>query len=154
MNNRALVALASAGSAAALAGALVSQYVFGLAPCALCIWQRWPHLAAVMIGALWLAALPRHWLAALGALAALATAGVGGFHMGVEYLWWAGLESCSGGEGIRGLSVEALLDPTADVAAPVRCDEVAFSFLGLSMAGWNMVASLGFAGLWARVAMR
>jgi disulfide bond formation protein DsbB len=99
--------------AGAIVGAFAFEYIGGMAPCALCIWQRWPHLAAVMIGALWLAALPRRWLAALGALAALATAGVGGFHMGVEYLWWAGLESCSGGEGIRGLSVEALLDPMA-----------------------------------------
>ena len=148
------VFLATAGSALALAGALVSQYAFGLAPCALCIWQRWPHVAAVLIGVLWLLALPRPWVAVLGAVAALATAGVGGFHVGVEQLWWAGLDSCSGGPGITALSVDTLLDPTADVAAPVRCDEIAFSFLGLSMAGWNMVVSLGLAGLWLRAAAR
>jgi disulfide bond formation protein DsbB len=138
----------------ALGGALFSQYAMGLAPCVLCIWQRWPHLAAVLIGVLWLTALPRRWLAGLGALAALTTAAIGGFHVGVEQLWWAGLESCSAGVGITGLSVETLLDPEANVAAPVRCDEVAFSFLGLSMAAWNMICSLGLAVIWSRAALR
>jgi disulfide bond formation protein DsbB len=144
---RLLVPLAGLGSAALLAGAFAFQYIGGLAPCALCIWQRWPHAAAVAIMALALL-VPHRGLVALGALAALSTAGIGGFHMGVEYGWWAGLQSCSGGS-IAGVSVADLLNPDTAVAAPVRCDEVPWSLLGMSMAGWNMVLSLGLAGVWA-----
>lgn len=151
---RVAVVLASGGSALALAGALFSQYVMGLAPCVLCIYQRWPHLAAVIIGVIWLTVLPRRWLAVLGALAALSTAAVAGYHTGVEQLWWAGPSTCSGGAGLAGLSVDILLDPGADVAAPVRCDEIAARFAGLSMAAWNMIVSLIFAGFWARAALR
>ncbi len=149
---RALAALAGLGSAALLAGAFAFQYIGGMAPCALCIWQRWPHAVAVAIMLLALL-VPNRWLMALGALAALTTAGIGGFHMGVEYGWWEGLQSCSGGS-ISGISMDDLLNPNAAVAAPVRCDEVPWSLLGLSMAGWNMVVSLGLAGVWALAARR
>jgi disulfide bond formation protein DsbB len=152
LSSRFLVALAGAGSAALLAGAYAFQYIGGMAPCALCLWQRWPHMAAVLVMALALL-LPSRWLMALGALAALTTAGIGGFHMGVEYGWWEGLASCSGGS-IAGISMDDLLNPDAAVAAPVRCDEVPWSLLGLSMAGWNMVASLTLAGVWIAAATR
>lgn len=144
---RLLVPLAGLGSAGLLAGAFAFQYIGGLAPCALCLWQRWPHAAAVAIMALALV-VPHRGLVVLGALAALTTAGIGGFHMGVEYGWWEGLQSCSGGS-IAGVSVADLLNPDAAVAAPVRCDAVPWSLLGLSMAGWNMVLSLGLAAVWA-----
>lgn len=150
--SRALVALAGLGSAALLAGAFAFQHLGGLFPCALCLWQRWPHAAAVVIMVLALL-VPNRWLMVLGALAALSTAAIGGFHMGVEYGWWEGLQSCSGGS-VSGISMEDLLNPNAAVAAPVRCDQVAWSMLGLSMAGWNMVASLGLAGIWLLAARR
>ena len=152
MTRTGLVMLAAGGSAALLIGALLFQHVGGLYPCPLCLWQRWPHLAAVLIG---LAALRIRgaWLPLAGALAALATAGIGGFHAGVELGWWAGLDSCAGA-GISGLSGAALLDPTADIPPPVRCDAVAWAFLGVSMAGWNMILSLGLAGLWLAAAAR
>lgn len=150
--SRTLAVLAGAGSAALLAAAFAFQHIGGLAPCALCLWQRWPHAAAVAVLILALL-VPNRWILALGALAALATAGIGGFHMGVEYGWWEGLQSCSGGS-IAGVSVEDLLNPNAAVAAPVRCDAVPWSLLGLSMAGWNMVISLGLAGLWLLAARR
>ncbi|NEX45227.1 disulfide bond formation protein B [Pseudotabrizicola algicola] len=152
LSARAYTAVAGLGSAALLAGAFAFQYIGGLAPCALCIWQRWPH--AVAVGVMVLALLvPNRWLMALGALAALTSAGIGGFHMGVEYGWWEGLQSCTGGS-ISGISMDDLLNPNAAVAAPVRCDQVPWSMLGLSMAGWNMVLSLGLAGLWALAASR
>ncbi|MFN3722825.1 MAG: disulfide bond formation protein B [Paracoccaceae bacterium] len=151
-NSRLLVALAGLGSAAVLAGAFAFQYIGGMAPCALCLWQRWPHAAAVVIMALALL-VPNRWLMALGALAALTTAGIGGFHAGVEYGWWEGLQSCSGGS-ISGISVTDLLNPNAAVAAPVRCDAVPWSMLGISMAGWNMIVSLGLAGIWGMAARR
>jgi disulfide bond formation protein DsbB len=79
---------------------------------------------------------------------------VGAYHVGVEQGWWAGLAACSAGPGIGGLSLEALLDPTVPVAAAPRCDEIAFSFAGLSMAGWNAVLSAGLAALWLAAARR
>ncbi len=87
----------------------------------------------------------------LGALAAATSAGIGIFHTGVERGWWEGLASCSAGS-ISGLSVEDLLDPTVQVAAVVRCDEVAWQMLGLSMASWNAVLSILLALLWLAAA--
>lgn len=152
MNRNTLVLAAAGGSAALLLGALAFQHLGGLYPCPLCLWQRWPHLAAVLIGLAALA-LPGRALPVLGALAALATAGIGGFHSGVELGWWQGLDSCAGA-GIGGLSGAALLDPAANVPPPVRCDAVAWSFLGLSMAAWNMILSLGLAALWLAAARK
>ncbi|HMO08471.1 MAG TPA: disulfide bond formation protein B [Paracoccaceae bacterium] len=152
MTRNLIVMAAAGGSAALLLGALAFQHLGGLAPCTLCLWQRWPHLAAVVIGLAALA-LPGRLLPLLGAVAALATAGIGGFHVGVEQGWWEGLASCSAGS-IAGLSVEALLDPTVQVAAPVRCDEVPWALAGLSMAGWNVVLSVALAGLWVAAAAR
>ncbi|MFN3845808.1 MAG: disulfide bond formation protein B [Paracoccaceae bacterium] len=152
MSSRFLVFLAGAGSAALLAGAFAFQYIGGMAPCALCLWQRWPHAAAVVIMALALL-VPNRLLIALGAVAALTTAGIAGFHVGVEQGWWQGLASCSGGS-ISGISVSDLLNPNANVAAPVRCDEIPWAMAGISMAGWNMIASLGLAGVWLLAARR
>lgn len=150
MTRNVLVILAAGGSAALLAGALAFQHLGGLAPCALCIWQRWPHVAAVALGLAALA-LGGRALPLLGAAAALTTAGIGVFHAGVEQGWWEGLATCAGGS-IAGLSVEALLDPSVAVAAPARCDEIPWSFAGLSMAVWNAVLSAGLAGVWLAAA--
>jgi disulfide bond formation protein DsbB len=150
LTRQSLTMLAMFGSVALLAGAFAFQYIGGLAPCQLCLWQRWPHAAAILIG---LVALTTGWrgLAWLGALAALATAGIGAFHVGVEQLWWEGLATCTAGS-IDGISTADLLNPEVDVAAPVRCDEIAWSLVGISMAGWNVIASLGFATIWVMAA--
>jgi disulfide bond formation protein DsbB len=147
-----LALLATLGSATLLGGAFAFQYIGGLAPCALCLWQRWPHAAAILIGAV---ALATGWrgLLWLGALSALATAGIGVFHVGVEQLWWEGLATCTAGS-ISGISTADLLNPAADVAAPVRCDEIPWSLLGISMAGWNVIVSLGLAAVWVMAARR
>ncbi|MFN3972661.1 MAG: disulfide bond formation protein B [Gemmobacter sp.] len=145
-----MIAVAAGGSAALLLGALAFQYIGGLHPCVLCIWQRWPHLAAVLIGLVALM-LPGRVLPLLGAGAALATAGIGAYHAGVEWGWWEGLASCSAGS-IAGLSVEDLLNPNVAVGAPVRCDAVAWSLAGLSMAAWNVVLSLALAAIWVAAA--
>lgn len=153
------IALAATGSALALAGALASQYGLGLAPCQLCLWQRWPHLAAVLIGALALApavtARPRlmRALALGGALAAAGTGAIGVYHTGVERGWWQGPNSCSGGAGgLGGLSPEALLDPSVAVATVVPCGEVAAEALGLSMASWNAALSFLLMVVWVQAA--
>lgn len=145
-----LIGLAMAGSLAMLAGAFAFQYIGGLAPCPLCLLQRWPHAAAVAIGLLALA-LPGRILPLAGAAAALTSAGIGIYHTGVERLWWAGPSSCSAGS-IAGLDVKDLLDPSIVVAPVVRCDEVAWQMLGLSMASWNVVLSLGLALIWLMAA--
>ena len=141
-----LIILAMAGSLAMLAGAFAFQYIGGLAPCHLCLLQRWPHAAALAIGLLALA-IPGRLLPLAGAAAALTTAGIGIYHTGVERLWWAGPTSCSAGS-IAGLDVKDLLDPSIVVAPVVRCDEGAWQMLGLSMASWNVVLSLGLALIW------
>lgn len=151
-SRRTLVVLAGTGSFALLLGAWFFQYALGYAPCAMCYWQRWPHIAAVVIAVLAAARLPSGVAMAIGAaggLAAASTAGIGIYHTGVERAWWPGPASCSGaGPDLGSLSGADLLDPTA--AAPiVMCDEVAWQFLGLSMASWNAVASLGLAAIWA-----
>jgi disulfide bond formation protein DsbB len=141
---RHFVLVAALGSAGLLAGAYIFQ-ALGYAPCKLCYWQRWPHFAAVGIGALALA-LGLRALAALGALAAGATGAIGIYHTGVERGWWQGPTACSSGP-VGGMSAEDLLDQI--MAAPlVRCDEVAWSLLGLSMASWNAILSLGLAAIW------
>ena len=134
-----LILIATAGSAALLLGAWGFQYLGGLAPCKMCIWQRYPHAAAVLIGAMALA-LPRATLLPLlGALAALTTAAIGVFHSGVEQKWWEGPSSCTSGD-IGGLSTEDLMEQI--MSAPlVRCDDIPWQMLGLSMAGWNAVLS-------------
>ena len=152
MTRRMLILLATLGSAGLLLGALAFQYVGGLAPCTLCIWQRWPHLAAVLIGCLALRFGGRA-LPLLGMLAALATAGLALFHTGVERHWWEGLASCSAGS-IEGVSVQDLLDPAKAVAPVVRCGDVAWQMAGLSMASWNGILSLALAGIWLLAALR
>jgi disulfide bond formation protein DsbB len=138
---------AAFGSAALLAAAFAFQYLGGLAPCHLCLLQRWPHAVAVLAGLALLAA-PRRALAGLGALAMLAGAGIALYHVGVEQHWWTGPTTCAAPD-IGALSSEELLERI--LAAPVvRCDEIAWSFLGLSMAAWNGLASLGLAALWLR----
>lgn len=145
MSARHLILLSVIGSAALLLAAFAFQHLGGLPPCKLCIWQRWPHVAAVVIGGLALM-LNRVELAWLGALAALTTAGIGLYHVGVEQGWWEGPTTCTAGS-IGNLSTEALMDQIMN-APLVRCDDVAWAFAGVSMAGWNMVISAFLALLW------
>ena len=92
--------IAALGSIALLGGAYYFQYVVGLAPCDMCLWQRYPHMLAILFGLLTLPlmAAPRVALVfALTAILALfVTSGIGVFHAGVEYHWWAGPQACSG----------------------------------------------------------
>jgi disulfide bond formation protein DsbB len=86
----------------------------------------------------------------IGALSALSSAGIGAYHTGVERGWWEGPSTCTSGS-ISGLSTEDLLNQI--MAAPlVRCDEVPWDFLSLSMASWNMLASMLIAAIWVMAA--
>lgn len=148
MRQRTLSTLAAAGSAGMLAGAFAFQYLGGYIPCDLCLWQRWPHAAAVAAGILALLIPPRMLWRFLGLASALTASGLGVFHTGVERGWWTGPTTCSGQGDIGALSPDDLLNQI--LAAPVvRCTEVTWSLLGLSMASWNAIISLGLALLWA-----
>ncbi len=151
MTRNQTILLAAAGSGALLLGALAFQHFGGMAPCHLCVLQRWPHVAALIIGVLALA-IPGRILPLLGAGAALATAGLGVYHTGVERGWWQGPTSCTSGT-IDGVDPADLLNTI--LAAPVlRCTDVAWQMLGLSMASWNAVASLVLVLIWISAARR
>ncbi|MDK3072512.1 disulfide bond formation protein B [Sedimentitalea sp. JM2-8] len=149
MSRTLLIAIAAGGSLALLLGAFGFQHLGGLAPCKLCLWQRWPHAAAIAIGAVALV-LPGRALPLLGALAALTTAGIGVYHTGVERGWWQGPTTCTSGP-IGNLTPQELMDQI--MAAPlVRCDDVPWEMLSLSMASWNALISLGLALIWLAAA--
>ena len=147
------ILLAGLGSFTLLASALLFQYLGELAPCPMCIWQRWPHLAAVLIA---LAATTVLWrqrrpLAVAGALTMTISAGLGAYHAGVEQGWWPGPAGCSGVDP-SGLTPDELLTRLAQTPL-VRCDEIVWEFLGISMAGWNGLLSAAFALLWLFAAL-
>tara|TARA_R110002072_G_scaffold181232_19_gene337411 strand:+ start:23079 stop:23564 length:486 start_codon:yes stop_codon:yes gene_type:complete len=120
-----------------LGGAYISEYGFGLHPCEMCWWQRWPHFAAIALALLSLRA-PRGGLwVALAALAILVSGAIGGFHAGVEYGWWEGLTGCATIVPQDGVSA---LDSIMN-APMIRCDEAPWSLLGVSLAGWNFIIS-------------
>ena len=124
-------------------GALVSQFGFGLHPCEMCYWQRWPHQAAILLALLALA-LRRNdramrTLTTLAAVAIAISGVIGVFHAGVEYGWWEGLTTCSSG-ATGPVSLDDIM------AAPItRCDVPQWTLGGISLAGFNAIFSLGAA---------
>ena len=128
---------------ALLGGALGSQHIGGLAPCEMCYWQRWPHGAAIILAALAFsapAASPRsRALTQLAAAAIAASGAIGVFHAGVELGWWEGFTSCT---ATGAVSLDSIMG-----APLVRCDQVQWSLLGISRAGWNAIISLSSAAL-------
>ena len=151
MTRTSLVLLAAGGSFLLLAGAFLFQ-ALGWAPCAMCLWQRWPHAAAVLIGALALA-LPGRLLPLLGALAAATTAGIAVFHSGVERKWWQGPASCTGsGEDPGSLTGGDLLPGGSEAPALVLCDSFTPFLFGLTMANWNALFSALLVLVWLKAA--
>ena len=155
---RAAPALVLAASVGALGAAYFFQYVIGLQPCMLCLYQRLPYAAAVALGliavGLALAGKPRpvRWLLGLCAVSFAVGGAIAVFHVGVEQHWWRGTAECTGAS-IDATTVQALRDQL--MAAPVvRCDEVAWSLLGVSMAGYNVLISLALAAFSALAALR
>lgn len=138
-------ALALAAPLVLLGGALGSQYIGGLYPCEMCHWQRWPHMAAIALALL--AILLRRTaattlLTTLAAVAILISGAIGIFHAGVEYGWWEGLTSCS--TGLQGGSAEDILNSI--MATPLtRCDQAQWTLMGISLAGFNAIFSIGTA---------
>jgi len=151
MSTHRLIAIATLGSIALLGGAYAFQYIGGFAPCKMCLWQRWPHAAAIAIGLIAMAT-GQYKMAWAGLLAALATSGIGLYHAGVEQMWWEGPNSCTSGS-TADLSVDELLQQILE-APVVRCDDIAWSLFGLSMAAWNAVISFIYVLFWAKAAVK
>lgn len=145
-----LFLIASLGSVALLLGAWAFQY-FGLAPCPMCIWQRWPHGAAVAIGTIALF-LPHVLLALLGALASAVTAAIAVYHSGVERGFWKGPSACAG-NNVSGLSADELLEQIMN-APLVRCDEIAWQILGVTLPNLNAAFSFALVAVWLAAARK
>ncbi len=130
-------ALALAIPALLLGGAYLSEYGFGLYPCEMCWWQRWPHFVAVGLALLAFLAPPARVWTALAAIAILVSGGIGLFHAGVEYDWWPGITSCTAmTAGGTGNALEDIMNTPL-----VRCDEPAWTLFGVSLAGFNFLIS-------------
>ena len=131
-----------------LGGALGSQYLGGLYPCEMCYWQRWPHGAAILLAGLAFTAPAASGrsraLTLLAALAIAISGAIGVYHAGVELGIFEGITTCA--STAKAASTADLLK--AIMKTPlVRCDQVQFAFLGISMAGWNAILSLGGAAV-------
>ena len=143
----------TAAAAFLLAVAYGFQFA-GYLPCELCWWQRYPYMAIIPLGISFALAGQRYQRVGLLVLAAflVSEVGIAIFHVGVEQLWWEGLDTCSGTLDIRGLSREELL--AAMQSDIPRCDEATWSLLGISMAGWNGIAALILLGYALRAFFR
>lgn len=130
-------------------GAFAFQNIGGMAPCKLCIWQRYPHVIAILLGLLALTfenAKLRTILILAGAVSTATTAVIGIYHAGVEQGIFEGPTSCTSGS-IDKLSADDLLNQI--MSAPlVRCDDIPWQLVGVSMAGWNAIISLVLCALW------
>jgi disulfide bond formation protein DsbB len=125
---------------ALLGGALFSQSVGGLYPCEMCYWLRWPHGAAILLAiAAFVSPSRARPLALLAALAVAISGAIGVYHAGVEAGWWEGVTLCTTNGAT---SLEDILKVPL-----VRCDQVQWAFLGLSLAAWNAILSIGGAAL-------
>lgn len=125
--------------AALLAGAFASQYLWGLFPCEMCWWQRWPHVLAVALALLaFVAPRPARGVLVMLAALAIATSGaIGVFHAGVEYGWWQGITACASTLGGEGDIMDRIMN-----APLVRCDVAPWTLWGVSLAGFNAIISL------------
>ncbi len=146
-STRAFALLAFAASAGVLGSALLSQYWGGLLPCELCLAERWPWTAAILIsliGALFGPRLAPSFLALSLALVFAAGAALAAYHVGVEHHWLAGPTACTAGTATP-TSLAALKKEIMGQQG-VRCDIPAWSLFGISLAGWNLLASLAMMG--------
>ena len=131
--------LALAVPALLLGGAYVAEYGFGLYPCEMCWWQRWPHFAALALALLAFVVRPARVWAGIAGVAILVSAAIAGFHAGVEYKWWQGITSCArivpSDPGSSPL--EAIMNTPM-----ISCDDPQWTLLGISLAGFNFLFSL------------
>ncbi len=153
------IGLLTLATASLLAGAWYFQLVLGLLPCKLCLEQRWPHYIALGLGLAALAAGLAGQAARLRpvlvlmALIFAASALMGAYHAGVEWGWFAGPTDCGGAAPAAAGSMQDFMKQLQTTRV-VSCTEAAWRFVGLSLAGWNAVISLGLAGFAALAFLR
>lgn len=146
---RAAITLLFLGSVAVIGGALLFQYAGGLAPCELCLYERWPYYAAIPVALPMLRApVARGDARAAAAILLLvfaASTALAFYHVGVEQHWFAGPTACTG----SGPAAKTIEELQAQLMAqqPVRCDQPQFSLFSITLAGWNLAASVALAAL-------
>ena len=138
MTAKQLITIASFSSMAVIFAAYYFEYIGGLFPCKLCYWQRYPHFMNILILPVFYF-FPMRSLIFIGMSSMLVSTTLAFYHVGIEQKYWPGPNSCSNAS-IEGLTTDQLLDQI--MSAPiVRCDEIAWEFMGVSMAGWNVLIS-------------
>lgn len=152
-----LALLLAIGATLTIVAALAFEHLGGYRPCPLCLKERIAYYAAIPAG---LVAAPlfsaqrakiARVILVLAALGLLYNAGLGVYHSGVEWKWWAGPTECgSTGDLVSGGS----LIESIESEKRIRCDEAAWRFMGLSFAGWSVVLSLGLAGVGFAAALK
>jgi disulfide bond formation protein DsbB len=151
----------AAVSALALIGAYLFQYVGGLPPCMLCLWQRPPYYIAAFaaVGALLLLWRAPHLdtiiliFMSIAGLALIVNAGLGVYHAGVEWKWWPGPDVCESFGLGEPKTAKELLEQLEN-NKPVRCDEASWRFIGLSLAGYSALISTALATISAMSVMK
>ena len=145
MTSKYLIILAGCTSFAVLVGAYSFEYIGEFYPCKLCYWQRYPHFFNVFIVAFNFLVQMRS-LIFVGAVSMIISTILAFYHVGVEQKYWLGPNSCTNFP-IEGLTTDQLLDQI--MSAPiVRCDEIVWEFVGISMAGWNVLISFCLFIIW------
>jgi len=126
-----------------IGGALLFEYAGGLEPCELCLLERWPYYVGVPLAAVALTTGARGagWWIALLSLVFLVSAGLGAYHVGVEHGWIQGPTACTGTSGASAKTAEEFARMIEQRQA-VQCDQVPWSLMGISLAGYNFLASL------------
>ena len=146
METRQVLLLLALVSAASLGGAYFFQHVIGLAPCKMCLWQRAPYWAVIGLGIAGFAGqgMAGKGLLALAGVAMAGNAGLGVYHVGVEQKWWQGPTNCTA--STSAITVEDLTKQLESINV-VRCDEIPWSFFGITLAGYSALISAGLAVL-------
>ena len=151
MIEKKLVLVAILGSVLLLSGALAFQYIGGYPPCKLCYWQRYPHIIAIFFGFIYYYTFITK-LAYISGGSSFLSGAFGTYHFGIEQGFWPGPNTCSSG-GVSTLSTDALIEQI--MSAPItKCDEIAWSFLNISMAGWNAIFSAVLGLLWINILIK
>ena len=136
--------------------ALVSEHIFGLVPCSLCLIQRYPHIF-VSFASVWLIFFRTHnfFMYPINTLVMALSISLAFYHAGVEQGIFQGPQSCSSSKLslVHDKSAEALLQDILNTSV-VRCNEVTWSFIGLSMATWNLILSTGLFIGWTVASLR
>jgi disulfide bond formation protein DsbB len=155
LTTRQAALVAALGAAATIGGALIFEHAFGYVPCKLCLIQRNPYYVAIPLGLVAALLPPRYARTGLWILALIfiVSAGLGAYHSGVEWGFFAGPTDCGGGSGAGAGNVGDFLNQLQSTRV-VSCTEAAWRFLGLSLAGWNVLISLALTAFAASAAAR